>query len=250
MIPRARGSAVTRFESVLPALERVDHDRPIAGRTIDAVTSRAALLMTSRRPDPPHPHAHERKLASLSPERALQRAARTCGSFCHGHLSPSASTCRWPSSSPRAISCATRRSPTPARPARRRVRSAGSHAGCVHMEGVIADVLLNHACCRESATSSSRKYCSPPESTVLNGGRSPGADLEDHRPRAKQLRANVWIGRRHSALFPDAERRKPRSEREACGYGGGSRPAVRMPIRRRRGSTRGSHTGAPGVSRY
>ena len=41
------GHAVTRFESVLPALERVDHDRPIAGRTIDAVTSRGKhLLMT------------------------------------------------------------------------------------------------------------------------------------------------------------------------------------------------------------
>ena len=39
------GRIVTRFESVLPALVRVDHDRPIAGRTIDAVTSRGKHLL-------------------------------------------------------------------------------------------------------------------------------------------------------------------------------------------------------------
>jgi endonuclease-8 len=39
------GHVVTRFESVLPALMRVDHDRPIAGRTIDAVTSRGKHLL-------------------------------------------------------------------------------------------------------------------------------------------------------------------------------------------------------------
>lgn len=41
------GRIVTRFESVLPALTRIDQDRPIAGRTIESVTSRGKhLLMT------------------------------------------------------------------------------------------------------------------------------------------------------------------------------------------------------------
>jgi endonuclease-8 len=39
------GHVVTRFESVLPSLVRVDHDRPIAGRTIDGVTSRGKHLL-------------------------------------------------------------------------------------------------------------------------------------------------------------------------------------------------------------
>jgi endonuclease VIII len=38
---------VTRFESVFPALTRVDHDRPLAGRTIEGVVSRGKhILMT------------------------------------------------------------------------------------------------------------------------------------------------------------------------------------------------------------
>ena len=41
------GSAVTRFESVFPALTRVDHDRPLTGRTIESVASRGKhILMT------------------------------------------------------------------------------------------------------------------------------------------------------------------------------------------------------------
>ncbi len=41
------GQVVTRFESVLPALTRVDDDHPIAGRTIESVASRGKhLLMT------------------------------------------------------------------------------------------------------------------------------------------------------------------------------------------------------------
>jgi endonuclease-8 len=41
------GQIVTRFDAALPALTRVDHDRPIAGLTIEAVTSRGKhLLMT------------------------------------------------------------------------------------------------------------------------------------------------------------------------------------------------------------
>jgi endonuclease-8 len=38
---------VTRFESVYPALTRVDHDRPLSGRRVESVASRGKhLLMT------------------------------------------------------------------------------------------------------------------------------------------------------------------------------------------------------------
>ena len=41
------GRIVTRFESVFPALTRIDHDRPLAGRTVDGVISRGKhILMT------------------------------------------------------------------------------------------------------------------------------------------------------------------------------------------------------------
>ena len=41
------GRIVTRFESVYPALTRIDHDRPIVGRTVEGVTSRGKhILMT------------------------------------------------------------------------------------------------------------------------------------------------------------------------------------------------------------
>jgi endonuclease-8 len=41
------GRIITRFESVLPALSRIDVDRPLAGRTIESVRSRGKhLLMT------------------------------------------------------------------------------------------------------------------------------------------------------------------------------------------------------------
>src|SRR5438876_11770639 len=39
------GHLVTRFESVLPALNRVDHDHPISGRTIESVASRGKHLL-------------------------------------------------------------------------------------------------------------------------------------------------------------------------------------------------------------
>jgi endonuclease-8 len=39
------GHTVTRFESVLPALMRVDHDRRLAGRTIESVTARGKHLL-------------------------------------------------------------------------------------------------------------------------------------------------------------------------------------------------------------
>jgi endonuclease-8 len=41
------GRVVTRFESVFPALTRIDHDRPLAGRTVERVISRGKhILMT------------------------------------------------------------------------------------------------------------------------------------------------------------------------------------------------------------
>ena len=39
------GRMIERFESNLPALTRIDHDRPIAGRTIESVTSRGKHLL-------------------------------------------------------------------------------------------------------------------------------------------------------------------------------------------------------------
>lgn len=39
------GEIVVRFESVLPALTRVDDDQPIAGRTVESVTSRGKHLL-------------------------------------------------------------------------------------------------------------------------------------------------------------------------------------------------------------
>jgi endonuclease-8 len=39
------GQTVTRFETVLPKLERVDYDTPLAGRTIESVESRGKWLL-------------------------------------------------------------------------------------------------------------------------------------------------------------------------------------------------------------
>jgi endonuclease-8 len=51
------GRTVTRFESVYAALARVDHDRPLAGRTIESVTARGKhLLMTFSRDLVLHTH--------------------------------------------------------------------------------------------------------------------------------------------------------------------------------------------------
>lgn len=41
------GQIVTRFESVFPALTRIDEDHPIAGRTIESVTSRGKHLLVA-----------------------------------------------------------------------------------------------------------------------------------------------------------------------------------------------------------
>jgi len=46
------GRIVTRFESVLPALTRVDVDTPIAGRTIEAVAARGKHLLMTFSPPP------------------------------------------------------------------------------------------------------------------------------------------------------------------------------------------------------
>ena len=72
------GHAVTRFESVLPALNRVAVDRPIIGRSIESVRARGKhLLMTfDRRPDAAHSHADERKLAHLPARRTMAAIAR------------------------------------------------------------------------------------------------------------------------------------------------------------------------------
>src|SRR5262244_2015624 len=41
------GKAVTRFESVYPALTRIAHDHPVVGRTIESVSARGKnVLMT------------------------------------------------------------------------------------------------------------------------------------------------------------------------------------------------------------
>lgn len=41
------GKVVTRFESVFPALTRIDEDHPIAGRTVEAVSSRGKHLLVA-----------------------------------------------------------------------------------------------------------------------------------------------------------------------------------------------------------
>src|SRR5882762_7673441 len=45
------GHLVARFESVLPALNRVDHDHPLAGRAIESVSSRGKHLLMTFSPD-------------------------------------------------------------------------------------------------------------------------------------------------------------------------------------------------------
>src|SRR5690606_664620 len=39
------GRAVLHFQSVFPALTRVDHDRPLRGRTVEQVTARGKHLL-------------------------------------------------------------------------------------------------------------------------------------------------------------------------------------------------------------
>ena len=69
------GQMVTRFETVLPKLARVDDDTPLAGRTVERWKPRQvdadAFL---RRPDSADPHADERELAHLPPGRTMAAA--------------------------------------------------------------------------------------------------------------------------------------------------------------------------------
>ena len=39
------GKVIERFESVYPALNRIDEDRPLRGRTVESVTSRGKHLL-------------------------------------------------------------------------------------------------------------------------------------------------------------------------------------------------------------
>ena len=144
------GRVVTRFETVLPALQRVHDDRPIVGRTVERGPRRrqAPADGVLRRPRPPHAHADERQLAHLPPGRALaaRRAPRCGSSSATPTTSRSRSTCRSRSSWPHAISIATANSralgpgPAGARFRRGRRRSPG----CAPVPtSAIADALLD-----------------------------------------------------------------------------------------------------------
>ena len=98
------GQTVTRFETVLPKLARVDYDTPLAGRTVGIGRSprQVGAHAFFRRPDPAHPHADERQLAHLPSRRKMAAA-----SLSHAHrgrnarrCSPSPSMFPWPSSTP------------------------------------------------------------------------------------------------------------------------------------------------------
>ena len=95
------GRTVVRFESVFPALNRIDTDHPLAGRTIESVSGarQASADGVLRRSRAPHAHADERELAPLSARRALAAAAarHALSVATDGGSSPSASTCRSPS---------------------------------------------------------------------------------------------------------------------------------------------------------
>src|SRR5215203_1769946 len=39
------GQVIARFESMYPALTRIDHDRPLAGRTVESVAARGKHLL-------------------------------------------------------------------------------------------------------------------------------------------------------------------------------------------------------------
>ena len=67
------GQTVTRFESVLPKLTRIDYDTPLAGRTVEKVEAQGKWLLIAvlRRPDAAHPHADERQLAHLPSRRTV-----------------------------------------------------------------------------------------------------------------------------------------------------------------------------------
>ena len=68
---------VTGFESVYPALTRVDVDAPLAGRQVESVSGarQAPADGVLRRSDPAHAHAHARQLAPLPAGRTLAAPA-------------------------------------------------------------------------------------------------------------------------------------------------------------------------------
>ena len=164
------GRIVTRFESVFPALTRIDHDRPLAGRTVEGVGLARETHPDDvfRRPRAAHAHADERQLAWLSARRPVappvSRHARARGHRgvrrrrlqCAGRRIADVSrdccaTTRCASSVP---TCSMRRS-TWRQPAFARGRRAGapSPTSC-----------STSAWWLVSATSSSRRPCLPPES--------------------------------------------------------------------------------------
>ena len=72
------GSVVTRFESAFPALNRVDQDRPLAGRTIESVSARGKHLLMAFSGDLVL-HTHMRMNGSwhiYRPGERWQRSAR------------------------------------------------------------------------------------------------------------------------------------------------------------------------------
>ena len=212
-----------------------------------------------RRSHSPHAHAHERQLAPLPPGRALAAAgARHADRSRHGRL------CR------RRLQRAGRRvhdrarSPAPqgARPSSGPTCSTpGSigrtrYAGCAHTEAtIIADVLLNQRVLSGIGNVFKSEICSSPESTrsewwpISRMRISSGSSTS----RGSNSGPTSWIGRRHSAPFPDAARREASIRAPSCGctdaVGSRAGGAGRRSRRRRQASTPGSHTGAPGVSR-
>ena len=149
-LDRALGRrVVTRFESVLPALTRIDDDAPIAGRTVRArvVAGEAPADRVLGRPRAAHAHAHERVLAHLPPRRtvAAPTASGARSSSRPTRSSRSPSTCRSPSSTrPGAGARArvARSGPGPARRVVRRGRRARTPARSAAPLGV-GDALLD-----------------------------------------------------------------------------------------------------------
>ncbi len=143
------GRTVTGFESVYPALTRVDDDTPVVGRTIEAVTRarQASADGVLRRPRAAHAHADARQLAHLPARRALAAAgarharARRDRRIRGGRPS----TCRTPSSSPGArwIAIASCSSSAPTCSIRPSMRRSAPPDARRHDRDPIGEVLLN-----------------------------------------------------------------------------------------------------------
>ena len=72
------GDVVTRFESVFPALTRIDHDRPLAGRTVESVSARGKHLLIAFSGDL-FLHTHMRMNGSWHVYRPGERWRRPAG---------------------------------------------------------------------------------------------------------------------------------------------------------------------------